>query len=62
MAFSIPGNQDPLSDAAEVDSSNAEPVAIVPPYGSTTLYWTLGIVALAILAGGIILIKKKVLK
>ena len=62
MAFSIVGNQDPLSKAQEVDSSSSEQVIILPPFGNTTLYLGLGIAIIAIIAGGIILIRKKVLK
>ena len=39
MAFSVVGNQDPtLSDASEVDSSVAEKVVILPPFGNTHIF------------------------
>lgn len=62
MAYSIVGNQNPMEDPAEVDSSKAERVVILPPTGSTYLYLGLGAIAIIILIGGIVIIKKKVLK
>lgn len=62
MAFSIVGNQDPTKAPTEVDSSKAEEVVILPPFGQMYLYFGLGIVVVALIAGAVIVIKKKVLK
>lgn len=63
MAYSVVGNQDPtLSAAAEVDSSVAEKVVILPPFGDTHIFYILGAVIAVILIGGIVFIIKKVLK
>lgn len=69
MAYSIQGNQDPTADASkegnfEVDAVKSERVTILPPFGSENIVVYIAIAAsvLVILAGGIILIKKKVLK
>ena len=62
MAYSVVGNQNPTDKkAAEVDSSMAEKVVILPPFGETHIYYIIGAVVAVILIGGIILIKKKVL-
>lgn len=62
MAFSIVGNQDPTKALTEVDSAKAENIVILPPFGQIYLYFGLGILTLAVIAGGVIFIKKKVLK
>lgn len=62
MAFSIVGNQDPTKAPTEVDSAKAEEVVILPPFGQMYLYFGLGIVVLAVIAGGVVFIKKKILK
>lgn len=62
MAFSIVGNQDPTKAPTEVDSAKAEEVVILPPFGQMYLYFGLGIVVVALIAGAVIVIKKKVLK
>lgn len=63
MAYSIVGNQNPTNAPEEVDSSMAERVIILPPFGnSAIIYAALGIGITAILAGGIIFIRRKVLK
>lgn len=64
MAFSIQGNQNPTKDIAEIDASRAENVAILPPFGilDICLYAGIGIIVAALIAAGIIGIKKKVLK
>lgn len=60
MAYSIVGNQDPTENPTEVDSSRAEEVSVLPPYGSNYLtYLGVGILAMSLLAGGVFLIKKK---
>ena len=46
----------------EVDSSKAEEVVILPPFGQMYLYFGLGIAVLAVVVGGVILIKKIILK
>lgn len=62
MANSIQGNQNPNEMPKEVDSSIAEKVVILPPFGigNTVVYIILTISILAILIGGIVLIKKKI--
>ena len=62
MAFSIVGNQDPTKAPTEIDSAKAEEVVILPPFGQMYLYFGLGIVVVALIAGAVIVIKKKVLK
>ena len=62
MAYSIVGNQDPTVDAQEVDASVAEKVIILPPFGSSPIYYILGITIGLILIGGITLIIRKVLR
>ena len=61
MAYSVVGNQDPAKDITEIDSAKAENVLILPPFGNTYLYFGLGIVVIALIAGAVIIIKKKVL-
>ena len=61
MAYSVVGNQDPTKDITEIDSAKAENVLILPPFGNTYLYFGLGIVVIALIAGAVIIIKKKVL-
>ena len=61
MAFSIVGNQDPAQAAMEVDTSSAEQVIILPPFGDGYLYLGLALTVVTMLASGIILIKKIVL-
>ena len=63
MAYSVVGNQDPLlDDASELDSSVAERIVILPPFGEVRMYYAIGAIVAVILIAGIILIKKKVLK
>ena len=63
MAYSVVGNQDPtLTDASEVDANVAERIVILPPFGEQRIYYLLGITIGAVLIGGIILIRRKVLK
>ena len=63
MAFSVVGNQDPtLSDASEVDSSVAEKVVILPPFGNTHIFYILGAIIAVILIAGITFIIVKVNK
>lgn len=64
MAYSVVGNQDPtLSDASEVDSSVAERIVILPPFGSGEIltYCAIAVAVGAILVIGIVLIRRKVL-
>ena len=57
----IPGNQQPDEDPYEYDTDFTERILITPPYGENkAIYFVLSIAVLAILTGGIILIKKKV--
>ena len=71
MAYSVQGNQNPrvatLDDKTahlEMDSSMSEEVKILPPFGvgNVVVYIALTLAVVVILAGGIILIKKKILK
>lgn len=62
MAYSVVGNQNPNNMPAEVDTAAAEKVIILPPFGQTYLYLGIGLAAIAIIAVGIVVIKKKVLK
>ena len=63
MAYSVVGNQDPLAnEPAEVDTSMAEKIVILPPFGEVRMYYILGAIIAILLIGGIVLIKKKVLK
>ena len=62
MAYSVVGNQDPRAEAAEVDSSRAERVIILPPFGERHIYYILAATIAIILIGGITLIIKKVLR
>lgn len=62
MAYSVVGNQDPTQIPSEVDSARGERVTILPPFGSQVyLYYIIGTLVVAILIGGVIFIKKKVL-
>ena len=63
MAYSVVGNQDPsLEDASEVDANIAERIVILPPFGEVRIYYILAGVVAVMLIGGIILIRRKVLK
>ena len=62
--YSVVGNQDPTKEPQELDSDKAEVVKILPPFGDTARYITIGaiiIVAIAVGVIGIIFIKKKIL-
>ena len=62
--YSVVGNQYPTKAPQELDSDKAEVVKILPPFGDTARYITIGaiiIVAIAIGAVGIIFIKKRIL-
>ena len=61
---SVPGNQNPEGANGEDDTYRAETVKILPPFGDTsiTIYFIIGIGALAILGTGIFLIKKYAIK
>ncbi len=63
--FSVVGNQDPTKEPQEIDTDRAEVVKILPPFGNAGIYMIIAfvvIVAAGIIVGGIIFIKKKVLK
>lgn len=65
MEYSVVGNQDPEANPQELDSDIAEVVRILPPFGNAlnyTLLATIAIAAISIITGGIIFIKKKVLR
>ena len=62
MAYSVVGNENPLAEEpSEVDTSIAEKVVILPPFGALRIIYIVGAVVAIILVAGIILIKKKVL-
>ena len=64
MDTSVVGNQDPLREPSEIDADKAQIVKILPPFGETPIYIIISIVtavSIAIITGGIIFIKKKVL-
>ena len=63
--YSVVGNQNPTKEPQELDSDRAEIVRILPPFGNGGIYIIIAIttiVAVGILVGGVIFIKKKVLK
>ena len=63
MAYSVVGNQDPLfTTASEVDSSYAERITILNPFGEVRIYYIIGFTVAALLIVGIVLIRKFVLK
>ena len=63
MAYSVVGNQDPLFEqASEVDSSIAERIVILTPFGEVRIYYIVGFIIAALLIVGIVLIRKFVLK
>ena len=62
MAYSVQGNQDPTDlENLEVDSSKAERVVILPPFGEQYLYLGLGIFIVAMIGIAVIVIRKVVL-
>ena len=62
MAYSIVGNQDPTKTPSEVDSSRAEKVTVLPPFGQAYFYYGIGILVGILIIAGIVIIKKKVMK
>lgn len=64
MAYSVPGSQDPTqSKPGEIDA-DVSTVRILPPFGVILTYVIIAVITIAgaaIIAGGIIFIKKKVL-
>ena len=59
----IPGNQQPDGELREYDADNTEKVVIMDPFGENkSRYYVLIAVVVIILAGGIVAIKKYVLK
>ena len=63
--YSVVGNQNPTKEPQELDSDRAEIVRILPPFGNGGIYIIIAIttiIAVGILVGGVIFIKKKVLK
>lgn len=58
----IPGNQEPDEEPYEYDTDFTERILITPPTGANkAIYFVLTATVLVILAGGIIIIKKKVI-
>ena len=58
MNYSVVGNQNPIEDPAEIDSDDAEPITILPPFGNTHIYYYLiGGVTLILLVGITLIIK-----
>ena len=65
MEYSVVGNQDPLKEPQELDTSKAEVIKILPPFGGIAMYVLISVVALAgvaIIVTGVVFIKKKVLR
>ena len=63
MAFSVVGNQDPtLDNPSEIDTSMAERIVILTPFGENTFYYIIAGVVSVMLVAGIVLIKVFVLK
>ena len=65
MEYSVTGNQDPTVSPTEIDTDAAQTVRILPPFGDAGRpYVAIALVAgiAVIVVGGIIFIKKKVLK
>ena len=64
MAYSVPGSQDPTqSKPGEIDA-DVSTVRILPPFGVILTYVIIAVITIAgaaIISGGIIFIKKKVL-
>lgn len=63
--YSVVGNQDPTMEPQEIDSDGAEIVKILPPFGNAGLYIIITIttiIAIGLLAGGIVFIRRKILK
>ena len=63
--YSVLGNQDPTMEPQEIDSDRAEIVKILPPFGNAGLYIIITIttiIAIGLLAGGIVFIRRKILK
>ena len=63
--YSVAGNQDPSEEPQEIDSDRSEIVRILPPFGETGIYYIIAVISaivVIILIGGIIFIKRKVLK
>lgn len=63
--YSVVGNQNPIQKPQELDSDISEAVRILPPFGANITYIIIAIVTMVsaiVVVGGIIFIKKKVLK
>ena len=63
--YSVVGNQNPTKEPQELDSDISETVRILPPFGNAGKYIIIAttiILAIVVLSGGIIFIKKKILK
>lgn len=63
--YSVVGNQNPTQKPQELDSDISEAVRILPPFGANITYIIIAIVTMVsaiVVVGGIIFIKKKVLK
>ena len=62
--YSVVGNQNPTKEPQELDSDISETVRILPPFGNAGKYIIIAttiILAIVVLSGGIIFIKKKIL-
>lgn len=65
MEYSVVGNQDPTAEPLELDTDRSEIVRILPPFGNAgmpIMIIAIIITAICMLIGGIIFIKKKVLR
>lgn len=60
----LPGNQDPTKPIIEVDADRTETIVILPPFGANKAvasYMAIAISVLAVIAGGVIVVKKKLM-
>ena len=60
----LPGNQDPTKTPTEADADRTETIVILPPFGANKAiasYIAIAIAVLAVVAGGVIVVKKKLL-
>ena len=52
MAYSVVGNQDPTTEPYEIDADDSQDVVILPPFGSTPIFYVLiSAVAFILIAG-----------
>ena len=52
MAYSVVGNQDPITEPYEIDADDSQDVVILPPFGNTPIFYVLiSAVAFILIAG-----------